>query len=236
MDAVGSEPFVMFSGEHIAAIVFFVMIILTMYLLRTRVKNLRLRTFETGLAISLIAVEALYYYWLISTGQWTVANSLPLELCSISLILGILLLLTGNRNIFDIVFFVGIGGAVQALLTPVLFVNFPHFRYFHFFYTHIGIIFIAFYYLWIKGYRPTFLAVAKTMLFLNLLLPVILLINYAAGGNYMFLSRKPETGSLLDYLGPYPWYILTLELAAFTIFLLLWLIFRERKKERVYSS
>ena len=27
------------------------------------------------------------------------------------------------------------------------------------------------------------------------------------GGNYMFLRRKPSNGSILDPLGPWPWYI-----------------------------
>ena len=29
----------------------------------------------------------------------------------------------------------------------------------------------------------------------------------ATGGNYMFLRRKPVGGSLLDVMGPWPWYI-----------------------------
>ena len=46
----------------------------------------------------------------------------------------------GTGGLIDFVFFAGIGGALQAMATPVLDVGFPHFRYFHFFYTHIGII------------------------------------------------------------------------------------------------
>jgi uncharacterized membrane protein YwaF len=78
-------------------------------------------------------------------------------------------------------------GAVQALLTPALGYNYPHFRFFEFFTAHIAI--------------------------------------SATGGNYMFLARKPDTPSLLDYLGTYPWYLLSLDGVAVVFFLLLYLPF-----------
>ena len=78
-----------------------------------------------------------------------------------------------------------------------------------------------------KGYRPTFKGVLKTMIILNLLLPLIFAVNVFFQGNYMFLREKPYNGSLLDYLGPYPWYILSLEGVAFFIFVCLWLLFRK---------
>ena len=38
---------------------------------------------------------------------------------------------------------------------------------------------------------------------------VTLTFNSIAGTNYGFLNRKPGTASLLDVLGPWPWYLLT---------------------------
>ncbi|MBO1913060.1 TIGR02206 family membrane protein, partial [Microvirga sp. 3-52] len=102
-------------------------------------------------------------------------------------------------------------------------------RYFHFFYTHIGIILTALYFTWIKGYKPTFRGVVSTIIVLNILLPFIFFVNQVFDANYMFLRMKPENESLLDVLGPYPWYILSLEAVAFIIFVLLWLAFRKWK-------
>ena len=31
--------------------------------------------------------------------------------------------------------------------------------------------------------------------------------NRIAGSNYGFLNRKPSTASLLDVMGPWPWYV-----------------------------
>ena len=35
----------------------------------------------------------------------------------------------------------------------------------------------------------------------------VYLFNVVAGTNYGFLNEKPSTGSLLDYLGPWPTYV-----------------------------
>jgi hypothetical integral membrane protein (TIGR02206 family) len=113
--------------------------------------------------------------------------------------------------------------------TPVLDMSFPHFRFFHFFYTHIGIVITALYFTWVKGYRPTFKGIIKTMVALNVLLPIVFAINIFFQGNYMFLRTKPTNGSLLDFLGPYPWYILSLEGVTFFIFVVLWLVFRKKE-------
>uniref|UniRef100_UPI00387E0979 TMEM164-related integral membrane acyltransferase n=1 Tax=Paracerasibacillus soli TaxID=480284 RepID=UPI00387E0979 len=117
--------------------------------------------------------------------------------------------------------------AIQALITPVTDYGFPHYRYFHFFITHCGIIMTAFYFTWVKrGYRPTLKGIGQTMLILNILLPIILYLNHITGGNYMFLAEKPPSGSILDLLGPYPWYLLSLEIVATTMFLTLLLLFK----------
>ena len=188
---------------------------------------------ERLVAVTLLVMDFFYHVWLIQSDRWQLSSALPLELCSLSLLLTIVLLWTGNRKIYPFVFFAGIGGALQAVATPVLDMGYPHFRFFHFFYTHFGIILTALYFTWVRGYRPTFKGVLYTLLVLNILLPVILLVNKLVDGNYMFLQRKPSSGSILDFLGPYPWYLLSLEAIAFLIFTILWLIFRAYKKDPV---
>ncbi|MCJ7839791.1 TIGR02206 family membrane protein [Lederbergia sp. NSJ-179] len=221
-----NEPsFVIFSTAHIAAVIVGFIIVYILFV--TRKKWDGIGAIEKIFAISLLIMELLYQTWMWKTDRWDVSYSLPLELCSISLILTIGLLWTDNRHLHDFVFYAGIGGALQAIITPDLELSFSHFRYFHFFYTHFGIILTACYFTWVKGYRPTFKGLLKTMLILNLLALIVFVVNQLVKGNYMFLRNKPDGGSLLDYLGPYPWYLLSMEFVAFCIFIFLWGIFRE---------
>lgn len=68
------------------------------------------------------------------------------------------------------------------------------------------------------------------MSFLNVYMLFILWLNHKTNGNYLYLAHKPEHISLLSYLGPYPWYILSLEIVAVLLFILLYLpFFRKRK-------
>ena len=230
--------FKMFSTVHITSMITLALLILLLFLSRNKwsTQQQKVHLSERFFALTLFIIDGCYYVWLVQTGRWDWGSSLPLELCSISLIVTILLLWTGNKKFYSFVFFAGIGGAIQAVATPVLDMNFPHFRFFHFFYTHFGIILTALYFTWVKGYRPTFKGVIQTMITLNVLLPFLFAINLLVEGNYMFLQQKPRGGSLLDFLGPYPWYVLSLEFVAFSVFSCLWLLFRKpsKKGESVY--
>jgi hypothetical integral membrane protein (TIGR02206 family) len=56
------------------------------------------------------------------------------------------------------------------------------------------------------------------------------LADLLTGGNYMFLREKPEAASLLDVMGPWPWYILTGALLAIAMFAALDVPFRRERR------
>lgn len=227
-DSYKNYDFQMFSLSHFVVISIFILGSILIFLFRGKLKAEEWRYAEIGVAISLIIMETTYHLWMLQNGSWHVSHAIPLELCSISLILTVILLLTRKKLIYEILLFTALLGASQALFTPLLRYDFPHFRFFHFFYTHLIIIWVPLYFTWAKGYRPTIWSVLKLFIFLNVLMPVIMFINKLVGGNYMFLSHKPRSASLLEVLGPYPWYILSLEGLLISLSLIVWLIFREK--------
>jgi hypothetical integral membrane protein (TIGR02206 family) len=224
--------FTMFSISHILIILLLFFVSIVIFRTRERMKNETWRKVEVGVAISLILMETSYHLWMMRNGMWNISHAIPLELCSISLILSVILLLTRKRIFYEILLFTALLGASQAIFTPLLTFDFPHFRFLHFFYTHLMCIWVVFYFTWVIGYRPTIWSVVKLFVFLNLLMPIILLINKMVDGNYMFLNHKPKSPSLLNFLGPYPWYIVSMEGLLIGLSLLVWLIFRSKTGAR----
>lgn len=222
-----APDFVMFTLTHYAAIAGLLLIILGLYFFRRQIKASPLgRSFTRyGLIVLLLISDLSLYAWYFVEDVWDVRHTLPLELCTITLTLSIFMLITRSRWMYQILFFAGIGGALQAFLTPNLAYGFPHFRFFQFFVAHAAIILAALYMTWIEEYRPTWKSILWTMLFLNGLAVTVGIINYLIGANYMYLNRKPDSPSVLDLLGPYPIYLIAEEAFALILCILLYSLF-----------
>jgi len=166
----------------------------------------------------------------VSTEQWYATSSLALELCSIASIVCAIMLLTKSKFLFDVFYFIAIGGAIQAILTPELLFGFPQYRYMQFFLDHTLLILAPIIMIGLYRFRPTFSAVIKSFVSLNVIAAIVYLVNRLIGANYMFLMHKPTTPSIIDYLGSYPYYILSLEVVAFIIFVILYIPFAGKPK------
>ncbi|MBG9443875.1 TIGR02206 family membrane protein [Cytobacillus firmus] len=218
-------PFSTFTLSHIAMIALFAGVAVFLYKFRKTIKRYD-RKLRMTMFLLLFVLELLYHFWLYLGGYWEISFTLPLQLCSISLLLCLVLLATESKAVFQIVYYIGVTGALMAILTPELFLGFPHFRFFQFFITHNLIIWTCLYFVFVRQFRPTGRGLIESFIFLNLCAAAAFFANKLTGGNYMFLARKPQNNSLLDYFGPYPYYIITLEIAALLLFLLLLLPFK----------
>jgi len=143
------------------------------------------------------------------------------------------MIITKNDFIFEIVYFLGIGGAVQALLTPALAYDFPHLMFFHFFLGHSIVLWSSLYMIFVHNKKATFFSLIKAMIFLNVLALIVMGIDLLLKSNYMFLLEKPATGSLFDLMGPWPVYLIGSDIFAFIFFLILYLPFMRVKKSNM---
>ncbi|GAA3401078.1 TIGR02206 family membrane protein [Paenibacillus hodogayensis] len=231
LDADAPERFAAFSPSHLGALAAFALLVALLFAGRRWMRTeRRSRIVRYTLAAVLTICELTLNVWYVAEGVYDPKDTLPFELCSISLYLCVFMLLFRSARLFRIVYFIGIGGAAQALLTPVLGYDFPHFRFIEFFAAHAAIILSILYMVWVERLQPAWRNVWITFGLLNSALVLIFLINGATGGNYMFVSRKPETASLLDFLGPYPWYLLSMEAVALAMFSLLYAPFALRSR------
>jgi hypothetical integral membrane protein (TIGR02206 family) len=183
--------------------------------------SLAKKYFPKIFASFMLILDIIFNLWIVSTGGWSVSCSLPLHLCDLSIILSIVLLFNKNYFLFEIIYFWGLAGSLQAIITPDLYpYNFPHIKFWAFFVLHGAIITTIFYMVLIEKYRPTFKSIWKALIAVNLYAVPIMILNMTTGGNYLYIAHKPQSVTIIDYLGPWPWYILSLEFIGVISFLL----------------
>lgn len=224
----GSESvFQLFSAVHLLTLGVFAAVIVAMFLFRKTLREeYANRTARIALFLMLILSEVSLQVWLWWSGHWTYQYSLPLHLSSISIILSAILLLTRNYRLFEFTYFAGVGSALQAMITPdISLYTFPHYRYIHFFVSHGGTVIANLFMVFTEGFKPTGKSLWRAFLWLNAYTLMIFIVNFLIEGNYMYISEKPVNPSLIDYLGPWPWYILSLEIITLVTFTILYLPF-----------
>lgn len=230
--------FQLFSRTHLLTLGVLFALILAMFLLRKPLREAYAnQASRVGLFLILIISEVSLQVWLWWSGYWTYQHALPLHLSSISLILSAVLLFTKSYRLFEFTYFVGVGSALQAMITPdISLYTFPHYRYIHFFVSHGGTVAANLFMVFVCGYRPEFRSVWKAFLWLNVYTGLIFIVNFLIEGNYMYISEKPLNPSIIDYLGPWPWYILSLEAIALLTFFFLYLPFGFLKKKETKKA
>lgn len=161
--------------------------------------------------------------WQRAVGIWQVSYSLPLHICTLSVVLCALMLATRSYALYQVLYFWGWAGATQALLTPDVLYGFPHLAYWIFFSSHASIYLALVYMTVTYRYRPTWRSLLIAFVAVNLLMIPVGLVNWLTGANYMFIARPPGAVSLLDLLGPWPWYLLAVQPIALLVFVLCYL-------------
>jgi len=221
-----SGPAFEFLGSaHIGALL--VIVLLNLFLLRYKNMDEKTRnTVRWTMALLLWGNEIAWHVWNYAIGKWTLETMLPLHLCSVLVWVGALMLVTKNYHIYEFMYLMGIGGAIQAIATPDLGIyGFPHFRFFQTFLSHGLIVTAAIYMTTVEGFRPTLKSIWRVFVWMNIYMVIVFFINTAIGSNYLFINHKPETASLLDVLPEWPIYILYVEVIGMVTVLLLYLPF-----------
>ena len=150
-----------------------------------------------------------------------------------------LALRTRSQLLFDGILLTCIG-TVQAFVTPHLFDAYPHITFFKFWLVHAGVIIGALYLAVVLGTRPRgYRAVLHYHIFISGSLLLSMAASYPLGANWSYSlapvrraalrsarcalcshtpCAQPPTGSALDYLGPWPIYLVAAQLVCYPLF------------------
>jgi hypothetical integral membrane protein (TIGR02206 family) len=197
--AYDGTPFVLFGMAHFIALAFILSscLLLAWFGRQPAATPQRKAAIRYVLAGLLLGSQIVWDAWQISAGVWVVSWSLPLHICQLAQLLSVVMLCTRSTRLFEILYFWGVVGATQALLTPNLTQwGFPHIGFLAFFVSHGATLLAVTYMLSAEGMRPTWGALWRNWLVTNLILPFITLVNWLTDGNYWFLAHPPTTPSL----------------------------------------
>jgi hypothetical integral membrane protein (TIGR02206 family) len=220
------ESFDLYGPGHLIALAVITLFCFSFLYLRKIFNEKQKQNFRYFLFTILVVDELAWHTWAIYWGVWNIQTMLPLHMCSIMVWLSSYMLLTKNYAVYELVYFLGIGGATQALLTPdASGYGFPHFRAFQTFIGHGLLVAIPIYMTVVEGFRPTLQSFKRVFIWTNLYMIPVFFLNLAIGSNYLFIAHKPEFPTLLNLLAPWPWYILQLELVGLAILFILYFPF-----------
>lgn len=182
------------------------------------------RRVRAALLAGLWGQEVAYHVWRVRRGEWTAREMLPLHQCSAVVWGGGLHLIRPTRLGDSVTWTWGMIGASVALCSPDLQGwRFPQFRFVQFFLSHGLVMALPLWNTLVDRRRPTWRGGAQAYGLLLALAGVASAVNARLGSNYLFIGRKLDTPSPLDWMPAWPRYIpilVVLMAGAFVVVLL----------------
>ena len=159
------------------------------------------------LALAILAGWAGEYVADAIDGIWSAQYTLPLQLTDAVTAAAIVALWTRRALLVELTYFWALTASLQATVTPDLGQNFPSVFYFTYFTYHVGAVVAVCLLVFGLGLYPRPRAAWRVFGLTLAWAAIAGLGNVITGGNYMYLRTKPAHGSLLNVMGPWPWYI-----------------------------
>ena len=141
-----------------------------------------------------------------------------------------------SRLLRSVVYYCVLCATLQGLLTPSVAHDFPSWTYFAFFLSHGVTVITALYLPLALEWKPARWDFLWALLLANVYLAAVHPVNMLLETNYGFTVATPAGGSVLDLFGPWPWYLLWMQIPALVLMYLLTLPFRHYPRGRTGSS
>lgn len=187
-----------------------------------------------GVVMAAIVLLFLIGGWAIdlSNGSFDYKEDLPLYLCRIIAFMLPIAMWYRNRFWLGIFYFWVLAGTLQGMITPDLAEGFPSYFFFRYWFLHGGLVVVILFSIIVYRIRITWQHFWLALGFAQVYLVLVHLINVFIGSNYSYTVRKPAEGTILDLMGPWPWYIFVGEGVMVVLFLLLMLPWLKSRGQR----
>jgi hypothetical integral membrane protein (TIGR02206 family) len=214
------------SAEHVIPLALLVVVAGLLCVAARRAPGRWINGVAAIIALALVIAELSWQPYVVANHTWSAGASLPVQLCDVGGFVAAAALVWRQLLLVELAYFWGLGGTLQAVLTPDLQDHhFPSFPYLQFYVTHDLVILAALFLVIGLALRPRPGAVRRIYLLTLAFAVVVGLIDLVTGGNYMYL-RVPAPGSLLQVMGPWPWYIATGAVLTLLVLAILYAPFR----------
>jgi len=226
LNAIVSNAVTIGSLQHVLPILFALIfgVILVKYSKRNLSNSQQVNILVClGWFVSLFIISFHAYRMLFD--NYNFKTDLPLFLCSLLALL--IPIFTHYRKywMFEILVFWIIGGTLQAVITPDIPEGFPSFDYFRYWVVHLGLLVIIFYVVFVFNMKPTLRSVLKSFLAFHIYLVIVAILNYVLDANYFYLMEKPQSATMMDHFGEWPYYVIAGQLVLIPLFLLVYVPF-----------
>lgn len=190
------QDFFMGSIWHILPIGLMIFVIVLIYKYRKEIKNFK---YETSvryiLAFVMLIVEMSFFWRLLyvgSQGQYdTMLTFLPFQMCQWGLIICIFTIISKNKKLFSINYFITLLFAGIALIYPMVITNTGpgYYRYYQFWLEHILPIICVFYLMFVHDMKPDYKGIYCTIIVTLPLAAVAIIANgQIEGARYLYLT------------------------------------------------
>ncbi len=211
--------FEVYGTSHIAALTLTALFAVFIVLIGRRLSG---RGADTALSLILVMIILSGMGLKFGYNWYSGKPSYPMQLCDWAALVTAYILVFPDNRVFEAAYFWGMGGTLQALITPDVKLDFPDIKFFTFFLLHCGVVAGVFYGIFVKRLAVSAGGVKRVFIISQLYLAAAIIVNYITGLNYGYLSKKPSSASLLDYLGPWPYYIIGIEIIGLLLFVILY--------------
>jgi hypothetical integral membrane protein (TIGR02206 family) len=161
------------------------------------------------IAVAVVLAEFAWWVLAIAQDRWSFQYNLPLHLCEVGCFVLAAALWWRKQFAFEVAYFWGLGGTLPGLFTPSIPGRFPDAVYFQYYAEHGLVVLGALYLVLALGMRPARGAVLRVFTATVIYAVAVWFVDLATNGNYLFLRYLPPTKTALDYMGPWPWYLVT---------------------------